>query len=96
MRTCKKETLHGRCDQPILYGSHQKLTWRTKTGYEEFCYYHHKLDVKLMQPVHEYLTSVQIEVTMAGRVRHDGRPTDAYALEAPVYRAPRIKEGQPV
>lgn len=74
MRTCRAETLRGECTGTLLFDSTVKKN-------EPFCYYHRKLKAGLLQPVHEYLTAAEIEITLGGRPRNDGRRIDVYALE---------------
>lgn len=45
------------------------------------CYYHTKVRAGLLEPLDAILTPAELEATMDGRFRGDGRRLDAYVTE---------------
>lgn len=80
---CKKRTIWGRCGQPPsptsekgLCLSHDRWASRDVTPDP---FYERKIVLNLTQPVDTYCSSAEIEASLNGRYRGDGRRIDVYA-----------------
>lgn len=74
MKTCDQMG----CDEPL-----QGVGGLPKRRRRTLCYYHEKVASGLLLPLRDVLSPVEIESTMGGRPRNDGRRLDHYVLRGP-------------
>jgi hypothetical protein len=85
---CSTITRWGRCLQPAWLPSptgrcRSHETWAAK-GVVPDAGYHEKIVRRQLQPTWDYLSPAEIEATINGRYRGDGRRLDQYVTDEPL------------